>query len=224
MGLLDWFKKESEADILSVTSGMPLNAKELNDNVDQVTVADVDKIDDLHVSEEQTLHDETDPDIPEHIFVEYEKPKISHSMEPNEASVPVNNLQSLYSFLEQNFEKKGYEDALMNPDTSFRDEHIRFIQNELNLMLSKVNIHYSGYMRTIEFHIETRKRSGMMETVDELLTQKATIQDEMKVVSIIEEDAKKCNGLTENLFVSYKKGFKNGFAAITYNTVLNKRI
>lgn len=162
------------------------------------------------------------PEVPEHIFVEYEKPTNKPPMETNETPMQVNNLQTLYQHLAQNLEKKGYEDALMNPDSSYMQEQIRYIQNELNLLISKVNSYYSGFLRQIDFHIDTRKRSGMIETVEELIAHKATIEDEMKIVSDIELAAENGNGVTENLFLSYKKGFKNGLAAITFNTVLNR--
>lgn len=110
----------------------------------------------------------------------------------------------------------------MNPDSSLLEEHIQFIQNDLNLLISKVKNYYSGYVRTIDFHIETRKKNGMIETVEELLTHKATVLDEIKLVLAIEEDTNNGRGLSQNLILGYKKGFRNGFAAITYNTVLSK--
>lgn len=144
-------------------------------------------------------------------------------MDSNEATQEVNNLQTLYNYLEQNLEKQGYEDALMNPDTSYMQEHIAYLQNELNLMISKVHTYYKTYMRQIDFHIETRKRNDMVEMVDELITHKASVEDEIKIVSEIEDDAKRSNGITQNVILSYKRGFKNGFAAITYGTILTKR-
>ncbi|MFM7855018.1 MAG: hypothetical protein ACKO96_24605 [Flammeovirgaceae bacterium] len=165
----------------------------------------------------------TSPEIPEHVFVEYEKPNTKSTMEPEEVKQEVSDLQMLYRFLEQNLERKGYDDALMNPDTSFMEEHIQFIHNELNLVLAKVKTYYSSHLRTVNFHIETRKRNGMIETVDELLSHKATIEEEVKIVQAIETDAQQRVGLCQNLFLSYRKGFKNGFAAITFNTVLGRR-
>lgn len=161
-------------------------------------------------------------DIPEDVFIEYAKPK------PKEAGTvegksAANDLQVLYKYLEQNLEKKGYEDALVNPDTSYMEEHIQYITNELSLLISKVKTYYSGYIRIIDFHIETRKRSGMIETVDELLAHKQTVMEEIEIVSSIQEDSNNRVGLSQNLVLSYKKGFRNGFAAITYNTVLSRK-
>lgn len=163
------------------------------------------------------------PDVPEEIFVEYQIPNRKPSMETYEQTQAANNLDTLFQYLEQNLEKKGYEDALTNPDTSYRDEHIRYIQNELELIISKIKSYYAGALRSVDLHIETRKRGGMMELVDELLTEKATLEDELATVNMIETQARTGNGLTENLFLSYKRGFSNGLAQITYNTILSRK-
>lgn len=180
----------------------------------------------LEMNKDQVVRDSrgtTDtPEIPEHVFVEYAKPKKQH-MDAEETETAIDDLQMLYDYLGKNLETKGYEDALVNPDTAYMEENVRGIRNELHLRISKVRSYYNVRIRTIDFHLETRKRSGMVETVEELATEKAVAEDEVNTVLMIEEHARNGNGLTENLFLSYKKGFKNGFAAITYNTVLNKK-
>jgi len=163
------------------------------------------------------------PDIPESIFVEYQNPNTNARMETNESEMEVYNLNTLYRYLEQNLEKKGFEDALTTPDTSYMNENINFLQNELNLIISKVKTYYKNYIRQIDYHIDTRRRNEMIEVVDELLMQKANVEDEMRIVASIEEDSKKGNGITQNVILSYKRGFKNGFAAITYGTIFNKK-
>lgn len=161
------------------------------------------------------------PEIPEHIFIEHTKPR-QKNMDVEEQKTETVTVQALYKYLEQNLESKGYDDALMNPDTSSMEENLRIVINDLNLLISKVKTYYSGHLRSIDFHIETRKAQGMIEIVEELQTHRDTIIDEIKIVTSIEEDTKKGTGLSENLILSYRRGFRNGFAAITYNTILGK--
>lgn len=162
------------------------------------------------------------PDIPENVFIEYVKPN-HKTMETDETKPEVSNLQTLYRYLENNLESKGYDDALMNPDSSLMEEHIQFIYNDLNLLISRIKTYYASHLRTIDFHIESRKKNGMIETVEELMTHKATIVDEIKIVSSIEDDTNNGRGLGQNLILGYKKGFRNGFAAITHNAVFGKK-
>jgi hypothetical protein len=176
---------------------------------------------DTTVNNESTTRDA--PDIPESVFIEYAKQKQKPSVEQEEIKSEVNDLQTLYRYLEQNLEKRGYEDALMNPDSSVMEEQVRYINNELALLVSKVRSYYSGYLRTIDFHIDTRRRSGLIETVDELLSHRETVLEETRIVAAIEEDAKNNTGLSQNLIIGYKRGFRNGFAAITYSSVFSKK-
>lgn len=162
------------------------------------------------------------PDIPENIFIEQSAPK-TPPVESPETIGGIHNLHTLYQYLENNLESRGYEDALMNPDSSIMEEQVQYIQNELNLLISRVKTYYSGHLRSVDFHIETRKRSGMIETVEELLSHRETILDEIKAVASIEADTAEGRGLSQNLILGYRKGFRNGFAAITYNSILGKR-
>lgn len=208
--MFNFFRKDTAKDSASVTAENAAGEDEAN----------TEKI--PPETDEPELRRENPLEIPEHIFVEYEKPKL-RTMDTEVTEAEIDDLQTLYNYLGQNLEKKGYEDALMNPDTAYMEENLRSIRNALSLKISKVKSYYNVRIKTIDFHIETRRRSGMVETVEELVTEKAVAEDEMSTVTLIEEHAKNGNGLTENLFLNYKKGFKNGFAAITYNTILNRK-
>jgi len=163
------------------------------------------------------------PEVPEHVFVEASKSKPAKtSVEPPPAR-SMNDIHTLYQYLEQNLEKRGYEDALINPDTSYMEENVLYINNDLQLLIAKVKMYYTGYLRTIDFHIDSRSRSGMLETVDELVAHKKTVEEEMREVESIGNDAYEGKGLCQNLVLGYRKGFRNGFAAITYNAVLGRK-
>jgi len=47
--------------------------------------------------------------------------------------------------------------------------------------------------------------------------------EEVSIVQSIEAESKQNTGLSQNLVLSYKRGFKNGFAAITFNNVLSRK-
>jgi hypothetical protein len=162
-------------------------------------------------------------DIPEHVFIEHEKPKPKEPTESSQVKPDVLDLQTLYHHLGQNLERNGYEDALTNPDTSYMEEQIQYIYNELGLLIAKIKTYYANHIRNIDFHIDTRKRCGMIETVDELLSYKQTVLEAIQKVSEIETDMSKGVGVSQNLMLSYRRGFRNGFAAITYGTVLSRK-
>lgn len=205
MSFLKWFTKSEELESNRLSESKEPETSEVSERSDQ------------------SYETGNSVEIPEHVFVEFEKPKHATTMEPTEEKESVNNLNALYKFLEYNYEKKGYEDALMNPDSNSMEEQVKLIRHEFDLMISKVKTYYSTYTRMIDFHIETRRRNGMIETVDELETHKKNILEEVNMVSTIFEDDKANTGLSQNRILSYKRGFKNGFAAITFNHILGRK-
>jgi hypothetical protein len=171
------------------------------------------------------------PEIPEELFVEYAPPTNSNQiqsrnilnvkkMEPNEKNELQYDLQYLYTFLERDYQQEGYNDALSNPDMSSMEEKIKLIRRQLDITIAKVNTAYSSALRNINFHIDSRRRNGMVDIVDELISKKTTIEEEISKVSEIEQGAKSESGISETLIMSYKLGFKNGYAAISHSQLI----
>jgi len=60
----------------------------------------------------------------------------------------------------------------------------------------------------------------MVDIVDELISKKATIEEEMDKVQQIAQGSKSESGISETLIMSYKLGFKNGYAAISHSQLI----
>lgn len=161
-------------------------------------------------------------EVPKELFIENERPDTSQPDQPGNSPGKY-DLSVLHRFLDQDLEKKGYEDALTNPDTQHMNRTIETIRHQLMGILSRVETYYQGYLRDIDFHIETRRRQNLLELVAELETHKAKIEDEKKTVDAIKNEAFKDGWPCQNLILTYQRGFLNGFAAITYETILSKR-
>jgi hypothetical protein len=168
------------------------------------------------------------PEIPEDLFVEYAPPSNSNQnkaknliklprMEPQENSEIQYNLQYLYDFLERDYQQEGYNDALSNPDMSNMEEKVKLIRRQLIITIAKVNAAYNTALRNINFHIESRSRNGMVDIVDELVSRRTNLLEEIGKVAEIEEGAKMESGISETPVLSYKLGFKNGYAAISHS-------
>ncbi|WP_217606897.1 hypothetical protein [Chitinophaga sp. GbtcB8] len=159
------------------------------------------------------------PDIPEATFIEKEKPE-----QPEEKVIPAFNggIHLLYDFLDKNYESKGYNDALMNPDTTHLDQNVIALKNDLERSIRKVKTFYEDFIRQINFHITSRSRSGMIDTVEELTVKKETAESHIKQVIEIEEQAKLNEGVGHGIIISYSRGFRNGLAAISGHIILNK--
>ena len=128
----------------------------------------------------------------------------------------------LFQFLEKNYEKKGYDDALMNPDNTHLEQNIAALKNELERTIRKVKTFYEDFVREINFHISSRTRSGMVDTVEELNAKKETAESHIRQVLEIEQEANESKGVAQGIVLSYTRGFRNGLAAISHHSIMNR--
>lgn len=162
--------------------------------------------------------------IPENIFVERgDSIGDVGAVKPVIDPVVINNIDMLYKFLDRNLESKGYDDALMNPDSYHLEQNLDAHRKELIRTIKKVKTFYEDFIREINYHIESRSRSGMIDTVEELKMKKETAISHIEKVISMEEDADENKGDSQGILVSYTKGFKNGLAAISHHTIISRK-
>ena len=134
------------------------------------------------------------------------------------------NIELLYRFLDQNYEGKGYDDALVNPDASHLEQNTQCLKNELERTINKVKTFYEDFIRDVNFHIESRSRSGMVDIVEELRTKKDIAESHIAKILTIEADSRNDRGDGQGIIMSYTRGFKNGMAAISHHSILKRRL
>ena len=148
---------------------------------------------------------------------------------PSEGSVgsssgSVLGLDAVYLFLEADYEPRGYDDALTNPDNSYKNDNLRLLSQDLSILIKKVQIYYEGLQRKLDFHISTRSRAGLIDLVEELRMERENVQRHIDTLDSIGQDASKHNGLTERISLSYQRGFARGLAAITKADLLTTKL
>lgn len=159
--------------------------------------------------------------IPEDIFIEKERP-IANDSEKKLAAPVDGGINALFHFLERNYEAKGYDDALINPDKTHLEQNVNALKNDLERTIRRIKTFYEDFIREINFHIASRSRSGMIDTVEELMVKKETAEQHIKQVMEIEENARNGHGVGVGITISYTKGFRNGLAAISHHNILKK--
>jgi hypothetical protein len=161
-------------------------------------------------------------ETPQGVFFEKDKPLNGASVENHSPSSSEHGINLLFQFLEKNYEKKGYDDALMNPDNTHLEQNIAALKNELERTIRKVKTFYEDFIREINFHISSRTRSGMVDTVEELNAKKETAESHIRQVLEIEQEANESKGVAQGIVLSYTRGFRNGLAAISHHSIMNR--
>lgn len=152
------------------------------------------------------------PEIPEDVFIEKTAKDASADGTKTEAQKD-GSIHQIYEFLSKDYQQQGYDDALVNPDTSYKAEKIREIQGELDITIRKSKTYYEDAIRMMDFLITSRSRLGMVDVVDELKMKKEKAQDHYKKLMEIQQEAIQ-QGESHRLIISYNRGFQNGMAAI----------
>lgn len=179
----------------------------------------------LQDSQSSSAIDRTNHDgPPEEVFIEKDKIDNYKSDDEPDGKKFSNGIELLFEFLEKNFEAKGYDDALINPDNTHMQQNLEALRNEMERVIRKVKTFYEDFIRETDFHISSRSRSGMIDIVEELSMKKATAESHMTQVIEIEKDATNNEGLGQGIIVSYTRGFRNGLAAISHHSILRKNI
>ncbi len=159
------------------------------------------------------LH-ENHPDLPNHN---------SHMK-----NIPVNGevkgIDAIYSFLQADFESKGYNDALVSPDESNKLDNIRLLQLDLGILIQKVETYYTDSLKEIDYHMTSRTRAGLIDLVEELKTRREIVLDHVNKVSELKKEMAGNAGMSERMVLSYQRGFMKGISAITQSTIMNKKI
>lgn len=121
----------------------------------------------------------------------------------------------IYNFLKEDYERKGYEDALSNPDMSYRDTNKEIIKSELEVKFKQVRLKYNDVLRELDFHITTRTQAGLVDLVRQLETEKETYLQHTKELNQMEEDFINQKPYIIGMLLSYDKGFSRGLAALS---------
>lgn len=171
----------------------------------------------INLSTAQTLHE-----IPENVFVEKNNPLKTSDEVRTDSIPPENGINLLFQFLERNHEGKGFDDALVNPDNTHLEQNVEALKNDLERTIKKLKIFYEDFIREINFHIVSRSRSGMVDTVEELTVKKDTAESHIKQIIDIEQDAFNNKGIAQGVIISYTRGFRNGLAAISNHSIMKK--
>ena len=125
----------------------------------------------------------------------------------------------IYSFLKDDYETKGYDDALTNPDSSYKEMNKAMIKSSLEVKFKQVRRRYEDDLRTIDFHINSRKEAGLIELVKELETKKEILLQHIKELNTMEQDFMDEAPYMMGMLFSYERGFLRGLAALSLEQI-----
>lgn len=133
-------------------------------------------------------------------------------------------LDSIYEFLQSDYESRGYNDALTNPDESYKADNITLFHHDLVIMLDRSSVFYEGLLKELDFHISSRSRAGLIDLVEELKIRKEVIADHLAKVKALKLEAESGTGAVQRIKLSYQRGFMRGLSAISQSKLFNRNL
>lgn len=132
-------------------------------------------------------------------------------------------LDEIYKYLRIDFESRGYEDALSNPDISYRDMNKKLIVSNLKVLFKQVKQIYIDSLKTTDFHIKSREQAGLIDIVELLRNRKETLENHLAEINKMEIDLENEVDYMIGMLLSYERGFLRGLAALSLESLkLNK--
>lgn len=123
-------------------------------------------------------------------------------------------IDRIYGYLHQNFEEKGYNDAMVNNNLIFRDMNLNNIKNKILIAFREVNLFYDNMRRDIENRIKTCQDACLMTSVASLSTDLQTILAHQDELARLEKDFRNNANEASIPLQSYECGFLRGLSTI----------
>lgn len=120
----------------------------------------------------------------------------------------------IYGYLHKNNEEKGFNDAMVKSDLTFRDMNMNIIRNKILMVFREINLNYDVMKRDLEIRIETCSAAGLLSTVSELEKKMSTIKAHKAELEKLEEDFRNNEKEGSIPLQSYECGFLRGIATI----------
>lgn len=124
----------------------------------------------------------------------------------------------IYGYLHKNYEEKGYADAMLNSNLTFRDMNMSIIRNKVLMVFREVNLKYDGMKRELETRIGACSAAGLLTSVAELEKQMAVINAHKEELSRLEMDFRNNANEASVPLMSYECGFLRGVSAIAMSS------
>lgn len=120
----------------------------------------------------------------------------------------------IYGYLHKSYENKGFDDAMLKSDLTFRDLNMNLIKNKILMVFREVNLNYDVLKQDMQTRIDNCNAAGLLTTVSELEKNLATINSHKEELRQLEVDFRNNANEVSIPLQSYNCGFLRGIASI----------
>lgn len=130
----------------------------------------------------------------------------------------------VYGYLHKNYEQKGFEDAILKSDLTFRDMNKNIIKNKILMVFREINLNYDVMRQDLQERINTCSAAGLLTTVSQLEKRINLIDSHKEELRCLEENFRNNTNEASIPLQSYECGFLRGVATIVMSGNGNRTI
>ncbi|MDR1810714.1 MAG: hypothetical protein LBR34_10005 [Prevotella sp.] len=154
------------------------------------------------------------PEIRREDFVDDTEPVATQTRDENIITIDEYGtgqpIDIIYSALREDYESKGFNDALLNPDISYKNNNLQIIRGNLEVKFKQVLLKYHDNLKRIDSAIKTLISAGSIDSVDKLTVEKEIWEKHVDEINEMKKDLDKKEVYMMGIFNSYEKGFLKG--------------
>ena len=126
----------------------------------------------------------------------------------------------IYGYINRDFEQKGFDDAMVNMDPSYKESGKKLIVNKLKVLFQQVSLRYQGDLQELAVTIETMQSQGLPLQMKRLETRQKQLENHVKRIEEMKMSLERGDEEMMRMVMSYERGFKKGMIAKS-NSMLN---
>ena len=128
----------------------------------------------------------------------------------------------IFNFIHKDFEKDGFQDAMVNCDITYRDAKERIIRYDLEMLFKRIILKYKSDMRIINVKIENAHKALALAAAADMEAVKATYEEHLSEIQEMQSQLEANNPKMTTMIESYRRGFLKGIAANAVSFINNK--
>ncbi|MDE7457139.1 MAG: hypothetical protein K2M96_10630 [Prevotella sp.] len=128
-------------------------------------------------------------------------------------------IYEIYRRFQEDWETKGYNDALNFPETTYRDNQKQVIIDQLRLAIKEILLHYEDKLVDLDIHISQAQKSGLMDTCDRYIQERKKLVAHHEELAELDKDAEEIGEKTKPILTSYEMGFTRGVVSLSNEKV-----
>lgn len=130
----------------------------------------------------------------------------------------------VYGYLHKNYEQKGFEDAMLKSDLTFRDMNKNIIKNKILMVFREINLNYDVMRQDLQERINSCSVAGLLTIVSQLEKRISLIDSHKEELRCLEENFRNNTNEASIPLQSYECGFLRGIATIAMSSNSNRII